>query len=611
MRMFRQLHRPLIPVFLVLCQTLGSGAATGVLRGKVFDGASGQLTPCTVEITDAEGGTVLETPAFGRGFRCDGQFEKTLPAGEIMVRVTRGFETRRAERRVRMPDNGTITLEFSLERNVDLRRRGWYSGDSHVHMLHGERTLPVSFDFVALSARAEDLQYLSLAQAWTIDKPTPEALEQELSSRSTQDCVLTWNMESPKNFYRGDAERCLGHCWTLGMRGRTRERASVIDLLTAASAHDYEAEKPTFANFESHQLIREQGGAVFYSHPARWWAGPWGGRNGFPLRESARISNLAAELPLDVVIGPTFDGLDVLTGPGEFEANAMAFELWAMLLNHGYHLAATASSDACFDRPQGAVPGIVRTYTYLPGPFSIESAAAATAKGRTFVTSGPLLLVTLDGEAPGSEHPADGRPRLLRVEGWAAGSDCGGLTRLELLRNGQLMRSLDIAPGKSAYATTLTITESETAWYCVRLFGSEPKRQRAFTGAFYFEREPRLKPEPVRTRADIELVDAATGRRLSGVVREVQLLGPWEIPGEAHALPRGEMVLVIPATVRLRAEAPGYKPQTRSLFLDNPALLDFILRLSADDLLRWTTYERTRQLLEQVPVEFRLERAAP
>jgi hypothetical protein len=47
-------------------------------------------------------------------------------------------------------------------------------------MLHGERTVPVSFDFVATTARAEDLHYLSLAQAWDLPEATPEALEGQL-----------------------------------------------------------------------------------------------------------------------------------------------------------------------------------------------------------------------------------------------------------------------------------------------------------------------------------------------------------------------------------------------------------------------------------------------
>src|SRR5262249_38050326 len=154
--------------------------------------------------------------------------------------------------------------------------------------------------------------------------------------------------------------------------------------LMQASAHDYESEKPSYANFESHQLIHAQGGAVFYSHPARWWTGSWGGHGGYPRQERMRVSNMAVELPLDTLIGPTFDGLDLITGPGEFEANEMAFKLWCLLLNHGYRLAGTASSDACFDRIGGANPGVVRTYTYVGEHFSLPKVKHAAAQGANF-----------------------------------------------------------------------------------------------------------------------------------------------------------------------------------------------------------------------------------
>jgi hypothetical protein len=80
------------------------------------------------------------------------------------------------------------------------------------------------------------------------------------------------------------------------------------------------------------------------SHPLRWWWGAWGGQGGYPRVERMRVSNLATELPLDTLLGPTYDGLDIITGAGEFEAKAGAFELWCLLLNHGYRLAGTGSS---------------------------------------------------------------------------------------------------------------------------------------------------------------------------------------------------------------------------------------------------------------------------
>jgi len=474
-------------------------------------------------------------------------------------------------------------------------------------MLHGERTIPVKFDFVKLTAQAEDLQWLSLAQAWTLNTPTPEALEKELSSRSTPNCVLNWNLEAPKNYYKGDAGRCLGHCWNIGMNGRIVEGLNVIQVLLDASAWDYESSKPTYANFESHALIHAQGGSAFYTHPARWWMGAWGGQGGYPKKERMRVSNMAVELPLDTLIGPTFDGVDVLTGSGETAANAKSFQLWTMLLNHGYRLAATASSDACFDRPGGAIPGVVRTYTFLPEGFSFLKAAQAIANGRTFVTSGPLLIATLDDVPPGSAFPIGKQRHDLSIEGWSAGNDAHGLARLEILRNGKLFTNLVFNPHPGSIRTSIAIQESQPAWYCARLFGSDPDKQVALSGAFYFEDKNFRPPSPVPAQVHAQLVNAESGKPLAGTLTEVGYEGTIPREGKRHVLKTGEARLRVPGTVRLKGEAPGFESVTLSPFLDCPELVQLVTEMSDNDLLDWKTFERLREQLSRIDLVFRLK----
>ena len=581
-----------------------------VLRGTVTDATTGRPVPCTVRITDSAGRTVVGSASYRNGFRCDGTFVQSLPPGRTRVRVTRGFETEAVAREVDLAGGRATDLTIELRRRVDLRSRGWYAGDSHCHMIHGERDVAVDFAAVALAARAEDLQHLSVAQAWNLADPTPERLEAELSAHSTSDCRLTWNMEAPKNYFRGDAGRCLGHCWMLGMRGRTAAGADVIPMLFAASAGDYDSGKPSYANFESHRLIREQGGAVSYTHPARAWTGTWGGRGGYPVVEKMRISNLAAELPLDTVIGPTFDGVDLFTSGGETAANAKAFALWALLLNHGYRLAATASSDACFDRPGGGVPGAARTYSFLPEGFSWDAAARAIAEGRTFATTGPLMAVALGGEPPGSSVPADGRARDLSIETWASGCDTAGLRSVEVLRNGAPYRVFELAELPVSYRTNLVIRETESCWFCVRVAGTS-STQRAISGAFYVDREPAVPPAPTPARVRIRVVDARTGALLPARVTEVEYRASAARDGAVHPLEQGEGVLVVPATSRLRAESPGFSAMTLSPFLDFPPLLEAVTRIEDKDLLDWAMFERMRQLLGEVSLEFRLGRPGP
>jgi hypothetical protein len=599
---------PLVAAFSLawIANTFG---AEGILHAVIKDAITGRQAPCTVTITDADGKVVVESDSYSNGFRCSGEFSKRLPAGSTGVRITRGFETKAINRQVNLVAGETTNLAFTLQRVVNLRTRGWFAGDSHVHMLHGERTVPVSFDYVALTAKAEDLQYMCLAQAWNIDAATPERLEAELRGRSTPDCFLTWNLEAPKNYYKGDAGRCLGHCWNLGVRGRTPEGRDVIRLLMAASAWDYESTKPTYANFESHQLIHDQGGVVCYSHPARWWMGPWGGQGGYPKVDQMRVSNLAVELPLDTLLGPTYDGLDLITGPGELEANAKAVEIWSLLLNHGYRVAATGSSDACFDRPGGGVPGMPRTYALVPGKFSFAKAARSIAAGRTFVTTGPLLIVSLDGNPPGSVLSSGKRARVLSVEAWGSGRDPGGLERLEILRNGRLWRELKFEGQPAELRTNFNILELQTAWYCVRVFG--PGRQTAISGAFYFKDGSYRPPRPERVQVHVQVLDADTGADVPAVLTELTLSGTVPREGQRRRLPKGETQVSVPGVARLRAESKGYAPMTLSPFLDNPELVKAVTTFTDQDLLNWQSFDQLKKLLGNVELVFRLRKTSP
>jgi hypothetical protein len=342
-------------------------APPAVLHGRVIDVETGETIPCTVTIRASDGSILTESRAFGQGFRSSGDFEKAVPPGETVVTVRRGFDYGGVTRKLQLHPGERKELEFQLRRRTPLRKMGWYTSDHHVHMIHGEAVTVADFPSVALAARAEGLDFLSLAQKWAIDRDDPALLDSACRGVSTPDLLLTWNMEAPKNYWLGDVSHCMGHGWIVGMRGYTATGRNPITELNAMSAHDYEREKTPTPNFDSHALIHELGGIVSYTHPARWWRGKWGGRGGYPVETDKFVSNMAAELPFDTIAGPTYDTIDILMQTREEKVNAEGQRLWYMLLNHGYRIPGTASSDATFDNPGGARPGAVRNYTLIAG----------------------------------------------------------------------------------------------------------------------------------------------------------------------------------------------------------------------------------------------------
>jgi hypothetical protein len=589
--------------------TAAAAHAEAILRGRVLDAETGRPVPCTVTIRGGDGRIVAGHASFRGGIRSPGVFEKRLAPGRVTITVSRGLDYGAREQEIELRDGETRDIEFRLERRTPLRALGWYAGDNHDHMVHGERTIQVDFDYVALAARAEGLDYLSVTNHWNSPDVSPEAMDRACARAGAPDFLLMWNLEAPKNYWKGDASHCVGHGWTLGMRGRTPDGRDGIRELMAMSAWDYESEKPSFPNFESHALIHELGGIVSYTHPHRWWWGKWGGRGIYPVEEKKRISNMAAELPFDTVAGPTYDTIDIMMQPQERETARQAIALWFMLLNHGYRIAATASSDATFDNPGGGVPGAVRVYTRVEGSLTPEALARAMKGGRNFVTSGPLVLLDIGGHQPGDVVKADaGRKLTAKLRAWASGASVHGrLRRVELIRNGVVVRAWEPANGEGEFAAAEEIAEGGTAWYAARCFG-EADTQVAVTNPVYFDGADYRAPVAAAARVSGSVTNAS-GQPLDGTMEIIRMDGRKAVKTGEVAITGGRFEATVPATARLRATAPGYAPSLKSIFMDYAPLLDGMLNMTPEQLSNWETFEGIRRALRNVRIDFRLETA--
>ena len=584
-------------VFLLAAAT----AHPASIAGRVIDSETGATIPATITIRASDGAIVTDHPSFQAGFRSSGTFEKQVPAGDTTIAVSRGFDYLPIRRRFTLAADERRTETFELRRRSPLRREGWYCGDNHDHMIHGERTILVDFPYVALAARAEGLDYLAVAQDWNVPTVSPEELERVTHALSLPGFTLTWNLEAPKNYWRGDASHTLGHGWTVGMRGRTAEGRDAIAELLALSAMDYESEKPAVPNFEIQALIHSLGGISTYSHPARWWQGKWGGQGIYPAEENKFISNMAAELPFDTICGPTYDAIDILMPPQEVKANQEALKLWFLLLNHGYHIAATGSSDATFDRPEGGVPGKVRMYTHLDGGVEMSRVAPAIRAGQSFVTTGPLLVLEIGGRRSGSVVTLPASAQRGTIRAWA-----DRLTRVELIRNGVVLRTFDAAAGKSEFAAGFDVSEDRPAWYIARCYGAD-NTQVAITNPVWFEPAGWQPPPPARAQVDVTVMDS-DGRVLDGECETIRMVGEEAAVESRTRFRAGKLSLETPGTARLRIRVPGYKTATQSVLLDDAPLRDLTVNMRPGQLTDWGTFEQIRDRLRHVSLTFRMER---
>jgi hypothetical protein len=165
---------------------------------------------------------------------------------------------------------------------------------------------------------------------------------------------------------------------------------------------------------------------------------------------------------------------------------------WYPLLNAGVRVPITGGSAKLSNRtPLGAV----RTYARLAAdePFSYAAWVAAVRAGRTFVTNGPLLTLTVDGQDPGVvlSLPADRKTVRVRAEA----RSLIPFERLEIVHNGEALAAVEAGGSPTTALLEGDLELPTSGWLAARCreaahsrTGQHPPAA-AHTSPIYVERE--------------------------------------------------------------------------------------------------------------------------
>ena len=168
-----------------------------------------------------------------------------------------------------------------------------------------------------------------------------------------------------------------------------------------------------------------------------------------------------AKKPLPIGMRTDFDTLEVYNGydlgaPARVEA---VLHDWFALLNLGHRYAATGSSDS--HRIQYQWAGYPRTMVLTTDdPIDTSQVVAAIKKGRSFVTTGPMFDVSIDGAHPGDDVKTDARALtahvIVRAAPWV------DVTSLEVVVGGRSTLTVSLPKQKTRIGPELgTREESE------------------------------------------------------------------------------------------------------------------------------------------------------
>jgi hypothetical protein len=133
-------------------------------------------------------------------------------------------------------------------------------------------------------------------------------------------------------------------------------------------------------------------------------------------------------------------------------------------LNSGYRLPLVGGTD----KMSSAVPvGLYRTYARLDEEFSYEAWCRAVRSGRTFLSGGPLVTLSVDGCEPGDTVGLSG-PGTVSIQ--AAVRSIFPLRSLEVVCNGNVVARAEANGGRQAEISE-ELRIDGNSWVACRAFG--------------------------------------------------------------------------------------------------------------------------------------------
>jgi hypothetical protein len=145
-----------------------------------------------------------------------------------------------------------------------------------------------------------------------------------------------------------------------------------------------------------------------------------------------------------------------------------AHDAYYRYLNCGYRMPLVGGTD----KMSGEVPvGLYRTYAYLGDEgFSYENWCGAVRAGRTFLSGGPIVELTVEGGNIGDVVAISG-PGTVSIEAKAEG--IFPMHTLQLVQDGNVVASTDDPAGSRRLTLETTIEVTDHTWFAARCGGED------------------------------------------------------------------------------------------------------------------------------------------
>ncbi len=362
-----------VPMGRLVIETRCAACAPATNRGADGNGRSA----ARLSVVDGDGHPLVPNEGMPRFdgqngrvyFYSSGTITLDVPAGPVTVRAVRGLATPEVSATVTVRPGETATASLALQPLWEAQRAGWYSADHHFHLNYGGQFALAPGDLAPL-LQGEDLDVATPMLANLHNRFEDQPL---FDWKSLGDGPLvTWAQEVRSHF--------LGHVGLLGTN------TLFWPWVWGPGYETYGRDDRT--NAEPIAFGRAQGGAGYYVHPVSGTRTPF----------TAAGMNV---LPVALIADGVHGNIDLLEIVCLWSNSVGSAELWYRLLNAGFPVAPSGGTDVMADFHRTMAVGATRVYVRPDGPFNWPNYFAALKAGRSFVTNGPMLQLTVDGMQPG------------------------------------------------------------------------------------------------------------------------------------------------------------------------------------------------------------------
>ncbi len=441
-------------------------ATAGLVRGKVTDDNSNMMV-ASILIED-------ETGATRRAFtNAMGAYSLALEPGDYTLTFMKGNEFSTATKTVSVERLKTYYLpDVRLTALFDSYALGWIAGDTHQHTYYSDGINAVDESMVGNAAAG---LYFGFLTDHNTSRGVPEwtgALRMNVRSDA---------VGQPRYFMGFDGVEVtteFGHYNSLGS-GLTLD---IYDTkLTEAERSS--KEKLDYARGKIMYIadsIRRIGGVAQMNHP-------------YSTTTMGMANWIDAS---DLEVFDQFDTMEIWNGyflpcDGTFDTqnamnqNSSSTRLWYALLNqmkqgHAFHAAVGGTDNHDIFAPVTAkanaavaqVPttleeaydtwcaiakynGMPTTYIHADGgAMTLEHVQQAVREGHSFVTSGPIVIASIEDKTYGDTITLQSQAALtLDTNIW----NRDGLRQIRVVKNGDIVKTIDLAEGEVTYTAPITL----------------------------------------------------------------------------------------------------------------------------------------------------------